>query len=143
MNSFHPRQKDFQTALAKVLPESMASFLFGVGAVSSLYWPQGGVTVRGISTDQAITYRLSQSSPRDELLEFFACVCGNRSLEHNGDAEFVLDAFERAIKQAYPDSVVYLEVVPVERSWCYELLVFISDELDGKMLYFELFWSVD
>lgn len=143
MSSYHPRKGDYQAALSRELPESITSFLFGMSAVSSMHWTEGGVTVRGISRDHAITYKPPKSSPRGELLEFFACVCGNRSLERNKDAEPVLCAFERAIEYAFPDAEVHLEVVPAERSWCYELLVLITNESNGNALYFELFWSVD
>ncbi|MES2941367.1 MAG: hypothetical protein V4772_00700 [Pseudomonadota bacterium] len=98
MQSLHPSQQDFQAALSEVIPQSLASFLFGLGAASASIWDQGGLMVEEVASGQSVKWLPNQASPREELLEFFACVCGNRSDERHYEAEPALAAFERAVQ---------------------------------------------
>ncbi|WP_457388651.1 hypothetical protein [Roseateles sp. P5_E1] len=143
VKSLHPKQMDFLPVLAEVIPESLAAFLFGLGAASSSIWDQGGLMVEEAGPAEATTWRPTNASARTELLEFFACVCGNRSLERSHEAEPALAAFEQTVRYAFPNASAHLEVECYEPSWCYRLHVWVSQEAGPALTYISLFWSVD
>ena len=141
MASFHPKQADFHQALHSCLPCGLAGFLGGISAVSASIWDQGGLTIE-IAHGAPPEWSPTAPSQRDLLLEFFACVCGNRSLERTFEAAPALDGLESSLRLAFPDTPIHLEVEPDEPSWSYTLHMLIGPA-SSPVVYISLFWSVD
>lgn len=143
MQSLHPRDPDFLAALSAQVPESLASFLYGLSAASCVMWDQGGLMVQRVMPGPDPAWVPGPASPHAELLEFFACVCGNRSGTSLHWAEPALAAFEHALTRAFPDASFHMQVEQHEPSWCSELHLLVRNATDTPLLYIELFWSVD
>ena len=143
MPFFLPDRPDYQQQSVEVLPANLVSFIYGLCAASSAIWSNGGLLIREVAIGPAITWHASTPSERPELLEFFACVCGNRSLEDNHDAEPALCAFEEALKSAFPSATLHLQVEAHERSWWCDLHVQADCGDADTLVYFRLSWCVD
>lgn len=141
MASLHPKQADFHHALHSYLPSGLAGFLGGMASASASIWDQGGITVE-IANGGPLEWSPTAASQRDLLLEFFACVCGNRSLERNFAAAPALDGLESSLLLAFPDTPIHLEVEPHEPSWSYTLHILVGPA-SSPIAYVSLFWSVD
>jgi hypothetical protein len=143
IESFHPNEKDFVARLSKVLPDSLVSFLYGLGAASASIWDQGGLMVEEVVAGPSARWTPSCASDRAALLEFFACVCGNRSLERTHEAEPALEAFENSLASAFPGAGIHLQLERLQPSWCCSLHVRITDQAGNVHRSISLFWSVD
>ncbi len=141
MASLHPIQADFQQALRACLPKSLADFLGDISAVSASIWDQGGLTIEIIDGTPP-EWSPTAPAPRDLLLEFFSCVCGDRSLERTFEAAPTLDGFESKLRLAFPDNPIHLEIEPDEPSWSYTLYVLVGP-VSSPIKFITLFWSVD
>ena len=124
------------------LPEHLAGFIQGLSAASNSIWDQGGLQLEAVAADAAITWQPQSQSAQGLLLEFFACVCGNRSGERTHEALPCLKGFTSALGQAFPSGSSHLQVEELEGSWAYRLHCFVKLPA-GSSVYFRLFWSVD
>jgi hypothetical protein len=138
----HPKGHEFYGTLRALLPEAIAGFLGGLCAASSAIYSEGGLAVVRVSNDPLIEWQPSSPSSRKELLEFFACVCGDPSLERTFEAAPALEGFEASLRCAYPNCTLHLQVEPDTPSCPCTLHVIVTDAA-GERTYIHLFWSID
>jgi len=124
------------------LPEYLAGFIQGLSAASNSVWDQGGLQLEIVAADSAITWQPQAQSTQELLLEFFACICGNRLGERTHEALPCLKSFTSALGQAFPGGSCHLQVEELEGSWAYRLHCFVKLPACSS-LYFRLGWSVD
>ena len=141
MVSHHPKQADFQRELHRCLPDGLAGFIGGISAASASFWDQGGLTVE-IANDKPLEWSQTTAASRELLLEFFACVCGKRSLKRIFEASPSLELFESSLRQAFPDNPIHIEVETHEASWSYTLHVLVGPT-NSPVKYISMHWSVD
>jgi hypothetical protein len=137
----HPRVHGFHDELRALLPEAIAGFLGGLCAASASIWGEGGLAVE-VSSGPHIDWQPSNPSSRGELLEFFACVCGNRSPERPHEAAPALAGFEASLGFSYPACSLHLQIESDEPGcWC--VLHVLAAQATGDRTYIRLFWSID
>ena len=75
MQSLHPRDPGFLAALSAQVPESLASFLYGLSAASCVMWDQGGLMVQRVMPGPDPAWVPGPASPHAELLGRMSRLC--------------------------------------------------------------------